>query len=129
MNANMFSIHLIRNTVKINKTIAKALFKESERMHHRQFDSEDDAIMEDGLLGFPSHFEHSDFLSCHCGCRFKQILKKYKVKGEIRWTCHEGDYAGQSWGYRFDGKGGMKHIIKTREFWKINKDREEELGA
>lgn len=54
------------------------------------------------------HMEGMDYLSYEE--KAIEILKKHKVKGDICFQSTEGDNAGDAWGYRFDGKGGMKTL-------------------
>lgn len=69
---------------------------------------EADEILEDGKLYFDcDHMEHMDYVWFD---GVADVLNKHKVKGDICFTSNEGDNAGQSWGYRFDGNGNMVEV-------------------
>ena len=107
-----WSIHLVKNTVKISKAVAKNLFaaqKSAADDGECEIWYELDEVAPDGYLEFNSdHMEHMDFL--HSNNKIVDILKKAKVKGDICFADFEGDNSGNMWGYRFDGKGGMEHL-------------------
>ncbi len=81
-------------------------------------------ITEDGKLSFNSdHMEHMDYLAD--SAEIVQVLTEHKVEGDICFGSLDGDNAGSFWGYRFDGKGGMKPLEGTIE-WYV--DRSQESG-
>jgi hypothetical protein len=55
----------------------------------------------------PDHMEHMDWVSRG---ELQATLCLHKVKGDILFGSLEGDNDGEFWGYRFDGKGGMKTL-------------------
>lgn len=105
-----WSIHVVKNTVKINKKVSKELFA----IPYQEFwDAEDDVTYE-GMMSFNGdHMEHMDYLGTK---EVTDVLKKHKVKGDICFTSNEGDNEGDSWGYRFDGKGGVV-LLKGELVW------------
>ena len=108
----MWSISETVNTVKIPKQCAKELFEAQEDGEEIWYDLK--GVTYEGKLTFNSdHNEHMDFLSQD---RFTKILRKHKVKGDICFGSLEGDNAGEFWGYRFDGKGGMKKLTGHLEY-------------
>jgi hypothetical protein len=90
------------NDVVITKECAQELFDASEKQHQTWY--EVDEVMEsDGTLYFNSdHMEHMDYVS---NPEYLEILKKYKVNGDICFSSADGDNSGANWGYRFkDGE-------------------------
>ncbi len=99
-------IALTKNDVEISSKCAKDLFEAQSYDGERW--SELEYVTEDGKLAFdPDMMEHMDYLYDE---DVQKVLKRHKVKGDICFTSVEGDNAGQSWGYRFDGKGGMTEL-------------------
>jgi hypothetical protein len=109
----MWSIALIKNEVKITKKIAKEIYKKTthkfeDEVYNDIFYSLDE-VMSDSKLQFnPDHNEGMDYLASEA--IVIDLLKKHKVSGDICFGSLEGDNQGEFWGYRFDGKGGMKHL-------------------
>ena len=94
------------NTVHISKKCAEELFG-AQNEDEIWYSPKD--VAPNGTVTFNSdHQEHMDWLSS--GDKLVAILKKHKVKGDICFGSLEGDNDGQFWGYRFDGKGGMKFL-------------------
>jgi len=107
----MWSIAEMKNAVEVDKKCAKELFKLNPLDIWRDIDE----VTYNGKLYFnPDHHEHMDFLST--SDRVIKILKKHKVKGDIWFGSLEGDNSGEFWGYRFDGKGGMKKLTGELKF-------------
>lgn len=116
-----WQIHLIKNTVKVSKDIAIDILKTdtvfAQNAKYGYFDLDDGEempdldnpnligqVMEKGKLRFdPDHLEHMDYLE---DPEIRVVLTAHKVKGEVVFCSHDGDNAGQAWGYSFDGKGG-----------------------
>lgn len=100
-------ISLLKNEVKItNKKCAEELKKLRER-DYGPMGIED--VCYDGWIVFnPDDMEWMDYLS---DSKFLNVLKKYKVKGDICFGSEEGDNAGEYWGYRFDGEGECKKLV------------------
>jgi hypothetical protein len=101
----------------INLDIANELAKCSVADKYGWEDARD-VIAENSEVGaslcFDSdHMEHMDFVWQK---PIQKILKKHKVKGDICFSSDDGDNRGQSWGYRFDGKGGMVALKGARTF-------------
>lgn len=108
-------IHLDINNVKINKKIAKDIF---EATRDNNIWSKEDDVMHSGYLSFNSdHMEHMDYLCWNDS--IIQILKNHKVKGQICFTSNEGDNAGRSWGYDFDGKGNMFRLTGSMTYSRV----------
>lgn len=59
-----------------------------------------------------SDLEHMDYIANR---QIQKILCDFNVEGDIAFTSTEGDNAGEAWGYRFDGAGGMKEVNGMRE--------------
>lgn len=120
----MWTIHVEKNTVKINKEIAKELYaattvtyddKNGKGSYNEVWDlgepvdlDGDDLeyiMNDDGTLYFNSDdFEHMDYMNRE---EIQEVLKKNKVEGDICFLDNEGYEDTYLWGYRFDGKGGM----------------------
>ena len=63
---------------------------------------------DDGHLIFEmDDMEHMDFIE---DSEVQDVLKKHCIKGDICFTSSDGDNAGEMWGYRFDGAGGMEML-------------------
>lgn len=104
----MWSIGELVNTVEITKECAKELF-EAQGYEGETWDSLEQVEYKGKLVFNSDHFEHMDFLATDK--KVVEILKKHKVKGDICFGCLEGYNAGQFWGHRFDGKGGMVELV------------------
>lgn len=105
------------NTVEISEECAKDI----HRTDPYRWDSVNDVFWtnRDGcnVLNFVSDdMEHMDFVS---DPSVQQILKKHKVKGDICFASEDGDNAGDAWGYRFDGMGGMKLLVAERVWTEV----------
>jgi hypothetical protein len=108
-----WTIANIDNNVKITNDIAKDIFEKhkdstgwydvTEFCYHDGIDLK--------LYFNEDHREHMDFV-----WEIEDTLKEHKVEGDITFGSLEGDNAGSFWGYRFDGKGGMKSL-KGRLEW------------
>lgn len=97
-------IGLLVNEPIITMDIAKKLVKACGNV----WDDIDDVTYENHLFFNEDHMEWMDFIGDNE--KIVTILKKAKVKGDICFGSLEGDNAGSFWGYRFDGKGGMKKL-------------------
>lgn len=111
-------INLVKNEVKITEAIVKELRFETDLAYEYEWESDDDVFAfygaDDIRLNFnPDHMEHMDYLHDE---DVQRVLKKHKVKGDVCFSSDDGDNAGTSWGYRFDGKGGMVELVGTRTF-------------
>lgn len=120
-------INEVENTVVITKQLAQELFDSTDRWDFGDPVSESD-IMDYGVAFTDDagvlrlHFndddmEHMDFIEDK---KVQNILKKHKVKGDICFSSNDGDNSGQSWGYRFDGKGGMVKLEGTLGWTEVN---------
>jgi hypothetical protein len=102
-------INLEKNTVKIDSQIALALYN-SEAIATSAWQDECsfpmlEGIINGGKLVFNSdHMEHMDYVDDEC---VQEVLKRFKVRGDICFSSNDGDNRGRKWGYRFDGEGGM----------------------
>lgn len=96
-------IHLVRNTVRISKRTEQELnwFHEST-----DYDGVVPCLDEDGYLYFYLDSPASDYVA---NVEVQKFLKKHKVKGDICFVSDDGKKE-TGWGYRFDGKGGMKKL-------------------
>jgi hypothetical protein len=111
-----WSISNIDNTVEISKKCAKDLFEaqRDDGEDHGEFFWNPDDVTYEGKLRFnPDHDEHMDYVGDD---RIQKVLKKHKVKGDITFGDLESSREGSFWGYRFDGKGGMKEL-KGKLVW------------
>ncbi len=100
----MWSIAEIDNTVWISPACAKELFKVGRSEGAGWYELEE--VTYEGKLTFsPDHMESMDYLGT--SQPICEVLCRHKVHGDITFGSLEGDNAGQFWGYRFDGKGGM----------------------
>lgn len=113
----MWSIACLVNTVdNIPNECLHDLFDEGQAYEGELWDDVDCVVDEKGHLLFnPDHMEHMDYIGSHPNV--VKILKRYNVAGDICFSSLEGDNAGKSWGYRFDGKGGMKKL-DGNHMWK-----------
>ena len=68
------------------------------------------------------HMEHMDYLSHRED--ILAVLLKHKVNGDITFTCSEGDWAGENWGYRFTN-GSMKKLVGKIIFVEEDEDEDE----
>ncbi|MEY4722619.1 MAG: hypothetical protein RLZZ324_132 [Candidatus Parcubacteria bacterium] len=108
-------ISLVKNEVVVPKACVDELFRWQERDGELCWDSSADVVDDAGVLTFNSdHMEHMDYLATHDD--IVRILCKHKVSGDICFSSLDGDNAGESWGYRFDGKGGMTPLAGKTEF-------------
>jgi hypothetical protein len=112
-------INLVKNTVKIDSAIALALyncgadvcFSWEEECNFPMLEG----IIYDGKLVFNSdHMEHMDYV---WQPEVLDVLKQHRVKGDICFSSNDGDNRGQSWGYRFDGEGGMVQLTGKKSAW------------
>src|SRR3989344_2802619 len=115
----MWTIAGLVNTVIISNECRDDLF---EQLHDYESELWDDyeqvTDKSTSLLQFnPDHMENLDWLND----KAIEILKGHNVEGDICFGSLEGDNAGSFWGYRFDGKGGMKHL-KGRLLWEEIED-------
>ena len=105
----MWTIHLLKNTVKLTDEAKEEICKELVPDYFYD-ESDFDYAIEDDLLPFNSdadeHIDHLNFT--------KDILVKHKVKGEVIFADFEGRSIDKIedcfWGYRFDGKGSVEDI-------------------
>lgn len=105
----MWSIECLVNTVNIPNECKHNLFDEAQGYEGELWNELDNVTDENGRLYFNSdHMEHMDYLAGND--KVVNILKRYEVEGDICFGSLEGDNAGSFWGYRFDGKGGMKSL-------------------
>lgn len=112
-------IHLVLNTVKIDSEIALALYKCDAQV---RFAWEQECsfpmlegIINNGKLVFNyDHLEHMDYV---WEPEVLEVLCKFKVQGDVCFTSHDGDNAGESWGYHFDGKGNQTDLIRRTGAW------------
>lgn len=108
-----WQIELTVNTVVVPHAAISELIAaqdyEEELWYH------EDVLDDEGHLQFnPDHMEHMDYLGNND--KVIAVLKAARVKGDIFFQSLEGDDAGSAWGYRFDGKGGMK-LMKGEVVW------------
>lgn len=101
----MWHINLIENTVEVTKERAKDLFAAQKYAEELWFEV-DEVLTKNSKLRFNrDHMEHMDFVWYP---HILAVLQKHKVKGRISFASYEGDNAGETWGYEFDGEGGVK---------------------
>lgn len=119
----MWTIGCAVNTVIISNECAHDLFDEAQSYEGEIWNDCDEVIdKKTGLLQFnPDHMEYMDYLTDHD--KVIKILKRYNAEGDICFGSLEGDNAGQFWGYRFDGQGGMKKIKGKLVWEEIKKHR------
>lgn len=115
-----WSIYEMVNTVdNIPNECIHDLFDEAQDYEGQIWADPKEVVDERGLLRFdPELMEHMDYLANDKAIR---VLKRYEVEGDICFGSLEGDDAGEFWGYRFDGKGGMKKL-KGRIVWEEKAD-------
>lgn len=116
----MWSISNIHNTVALNKEQALIILKnKTYKKLMGDYYGDADKPTQDDLLEYyfeqyegkyhlmflDDHMEHMDYV-----WQIEKELKKIKVEGDITFSSLDGDNAGKSWGYRFDGNGGMKKL-------------------
>lgn len=107
------SIAVVENTVLVPNECRDELY---EAYGNEIWSSEEDVTDESGKLIFSvDNYEHMDYLNGGYPMII-EILKRYEVEGDICFGSLEGDNAGEFWGYRFDGKGGMKKL-RGRLVW------------
>lgn len=99
-----WSIFLIDNTVEVDDECAEALL-ESVAATEYDWEEVDQFVMDGNLYFDPDYDEHMDYVA-----DVADVLKKHKVGGMITFGSGEGDDAGEFWGYKFDGEGGMKNV-------------------
>jgi len=112
-------INLERNTVKITSQVALALYDCGADVCSAWKDECDlpelGGIIYDGKLVFsPDHMEHMDYL---WQPEVLDVLKRFKVRGDVCFSSSEGDNRGRRWGYRFDGEGGMVRLVYKQGEW------------
>jgi len=112
-------IHLVKDTVEINSHIALDLYNCDAQVCSAWHDECDfpmlEGIINDGKLVFnPDHMEHMDYV---WEPEVLEVLCKHRVRGDICFTSHDGDNAGESWGYRFDGEGGQVDLVRKDKGW------------
>lgn len=99
-----WSIAVLDNNVEISDECADELFAafEGNIWYSREF------VTDEGFLYFDEdHCEHMDYMETP---GLFEILKKYKVNGDITFGSLEGDNAGNFWGYRFTN-GVMANLV------------------
>lgn len=102
----MWSIALLKNTLKVPPAARQELFQASEASGSEIWYTEKAVTDSKGIIQFNyDHMEHMDFLWNE---EFQNILKAHCAKGSVRFGSLEGDNKGKFWGYYFDGKGGMR---------------------
>lgn len=122
-------IHCVKNTVVINAAVAKDLFE--HELSSSVWDRDEEDELEDPLspveyitqkdkdgwlhLYFSyDRMEHLDYVSMEW---VQDVLKKHSVRGDICFSSSAGDNAGESWGYRFNGEGGMVNLKGVLTFF------------
>lgn len=109
----MLSIECLVNTVNIPNECKHDLFDEAQSYVGELWDETDNVTDKIGRLYFnPDHMEDMDYLASYLASSEQviNILKRYEVEGDICFGSLGGDNTGSFWGYRFDGKGGMKSL-------------------
>lgn len=114
-----WSIGLISNTPKITTACAKDLIKATGDEY---FYDLDDVTYKGHLQFNEDHQEHMDYVQDE---RVIAVLRKHKVEGDITFGSLEGDNDGSFWGYRFDGKGGIKFLEGKVVFTETDQQPEE----
>jgi hypothetical protein len=119
-------INEVKNEVVITKELAKELFDTLGRWDFGDPVTENDILDygvaftdSDGSLKLyfnSDDMEHMDYI---WEDEAQEILKKHKVKGDICFSSDDGDNAGESWGYRFDGNGGMVRLTAERKWVEV----------
>lgn len=111
----MWTVACLVNDVNIPNEAREDLFEEIGEI----LNSIDEVADENGRLIFsPDSMENMDYLSLYD--EVIKVLKRYDAEGDICFGSLEGDNAGQFWGYRFDGQGGMKKL-EGKLVWKEKK--------
>lgn len=109
-------INLVKNTVKIDSEIALALYN-CEACVADCWKGECsfpmlEGIIDGGKLVFnDDHMEHMDYVE---DTYVQEVLKRFRVAGDVCFSSNDGDNRGQKWGYRFDGEGGMT-LLKGKD--------------
>lgn len=108
----MWHIHEVVNTVLVDGACARALF-DAQEYEGEVWDSVDEVTFKNTLYFNSDHMEHMDYV-----WRWWAIdaLCAHKVKGDICFLSEDGDNAGDKWGYRFDGEGGVE-LLKGVIAW------------
>ena len=117
----------VENTVTFTKTQAEQLISDGWKLTDHIYEAEEakeeffgwGEIEEIGnILYFNmDHMEHMDYLTWNDDlCK---LIASMKVEGDVCFASEEGDNAGESWGVRFDGQGGYKVLIGSRQFEEI----------
>ena len=115
----MWSISNIDNTVTLSKAQALELAKNTDFLmqvcgeYNPEYQNDKEKLADlfeaskakYKLKFLEDSMEHMDYVSEIC-----EILQQFKVKGDITFGSLEGDNANSYWGYRFDGKGGVKQL-------------------
>ena len=103
-----WSIHCVKNTVRIDMEIAEDLLAIADKANRDGlWFSTGDIITSPsgGKLYFnPDDMEGMDYV---CYKEVQDVLMKHKVMGDICFISEEGDNAGRKWGYRFYCDGTM----------------------
>ena len=125
----MWSISNIDNTVALTKKQAIALgnveeYKDTVGGHYSNYKYENQEEMLEDLFDYynkkyylkfiEDHMEHMDYFGSTK--KIEEKLKELKVKGDVTFGSLDGDNSGSNWGYRFDGKGGMKTLTGVLTF-------------
>jgi hypothetical protein len=114
-------INQIENTVKVPVAAALEILNNEDCeiagvLRDYDFDRSaedfvDSLIDSNGHFIFDSdHMEHMDFVWQN---EVLEVLKKFKVKGDIIFNSTDGDNRGKAWCYRFDGNGNVKVLKST----------------
>lgn len=127
----MWSIANIDNTVELNNKQALELAKDKDYLRivgdyyeEPEYANNDERLADlfesskknkYNLIFNPDHMEHMDYVG-----EISEKLKELKVKGDITFGSLDGDNSGSNWGYRFDGKGGMKTLTGVITFVEDN---------
>lgn len=107
-------INLERNTVRINSHVALDLYNCDAPVAGAWQDECSfpmlEGIIDAGRLVFNSdHMEHMDYV---WQAEVLLVLCRHKVEGDVCFSSNDGDNRGESWGYRFDGEGGMQTLVR-----------------
>jgi hypothetical protein len=112
-------ITLVKNDVKISKVTAKAVWEATAHRGESDVFFNLEEVSREGKLTFNSdHMEHMDYLS---NTKVQTALKAAKVTGEICFADTDSGADPSFWGYRFDGKGGMKRLSGSI-VWAVSSD-------
>ena len=105
----MWFVACVVNTVNIPNECKHDLFDEAQDQEEELWDNIDDVTDKSGLLNFnPDDGEDIDYLANHDN--IIKVLKRYEVEGDICFVNFNDNAFFELWGYRFDGKGGMKKL-------------------